>query len=112
MAMNIQLIGYKKNSDCRKGERFLKERGIDFHFRDLSQKELSRGEWEKLFQQHHSDQLMDKTSASFKKKNFSYKVFDSREELIEDNSLLVLPILRIDNKFYIGFEEKQWKTLF
>lgn len=109
--MNIQLIGTKKDQNCRKGERFLKERGISFHFRDLTQKEFSPGEWDKILQQHDAALLINEESKSFKKKQFAFKVYDPAEELREDSTLLNIPVLRIDNKFYIGFEEKQWKSL-
>ena len=42
--MNIQIFGTKKCNDTKKAERFFKERNIKFHFRDLAEKGISKGE--------------------------------------------------------------------
>jgi arsenate reductase-like glutaredoxin family protein len=44
--MNIQIVGTKSCSNTRKAERYFKERRIPFHFRDLNEKGLAKGELE------------------------------------------------------------------
>ncbi|MBQ2425650.1 MAG: ArsC family transcriptional regulator, partial [Lachnospiraceae bacterium] len=43
--MNIQIYGTKKCFDTKKAQRYFKERGIKFQFIDLSEKGLSKGEF-------------------------------------------------------------------
>lgn len=109
IAMNIQVIGTKKCKETQKGIRFLKERSMDYHFRDIQDKELSPGEWTKIFQQINCDNLLNADHPLYKKKGLSYQIFDVKETLIENPLLLRTPILRVDQKFYLGFDQKKWK---
>ena len=43
--MNIQIFGTNKCFDTKKAQRWFKERGIKFQFIDLTQKNLSKGEY-------------------------------------------------------------------
>ena len=42
--MNIQIFGTKKDFDCKKAERYFKERNISFQFIDMKEKGISKGE--------------------------------------------------------------------
>ena len=46
--MNIQIFGKKKCFDTKKAERYFKERGIKYHFVDLLDKGISRGEFNNI----------------------------------------------------------------
>ena len=48
--MNIQIYGTKKCFDTKKAQRYFKERGIKFQFIDLSEKGLSKGEFNSVKQ--------------------------------------------------------------
>lgn len=48
--MNIQIFGTKKCNDTKKAQRYFKERGIKFQFVDLTEKELSKGEFRSVCQ--------------------------------------------------------------
>ena len=43
--MNIQIFGTKKCNNTKKAQRFFKERGINFQFIDLKEKDMSKGEF-------------------------------------------------------------------
>ena len=43
--MNIQIFGLSKCFDTKKAQRWFKERSIKFQYIDLSQKSLSKGEY-------------------------------------------------------------------
>ena len=58
--MNIQIFGIKGSNDTRKAERFFKERRIPFHFRDLNEKGISKGELENIKLAIHPEKLIDK----------------------------------------------------
>ena len=48
--MNIQIFGTKKSNDTKKTQRYFKERSIKFQFIDMSEKEISKGEFRSVCQ--------------------------------------------------------------
>jgi Spx/MgsR family transcriptional regulator len=107
--MNIQIIGTKSCSDTRKAERFFKERKIAFHFRDLNEKGLAKGELENITRVFPMDDLIDREGKQFKKRNMKYMVFNTEEELLNDPLLLKTPIIRNGREVTIGYEPEIWK---
>lgn len=107
--MNIQIIGNKSCSDTRKAERFFKERKIFFHFRDLNEKGLAKGELENITRVFPIDDLIDREGKQFKKRNMQYMVFNIEEELLSDPLLLKTPIIRNGRDVTIGYEPEIWK---
>lgn len=109
--MNIQVIGTKKCKDSRATERFLKDRGISFHFADLTERGISVGELNKIASGRTPEDLINKNSKIYKKKNFQYMDYNPLEEILENPELLVTPIIRSGNKVIIGFNQKALKEL-
>jgi len=106
--LNIQIFGTKKCSDTRKAERFFKERSVNFQFRDLEEKGISRGELENIQRSIPLDDLLDKESKQFKKRNLSYMVFNTEEELLGDPLLFKTPIVRNGKISTIGYAPHIW----
>ena len=107
--MNIQIIGVKSCSDTRKAERYFKERRIPFHFRDLNEKGLAKGELENIIRVIPLDELIDREGKQFKKRNLQYMVYNIEEELLNDSLLLKTPIVRNGKEVTVGFEPEVWK---
>ncbi len=107
--MNIQIIGIKSCSDTRKAERYFKERRIQFHFRDLNEKGLAKGELENIIRVIPLEELIDRDGKQFKKRNLQYMVYDIEEELLNDSLLLRTPIVRNGKEVTVGFEPEIWK---
>lgn len=108
--MNIQIIGTKKCNGTKKAQRFFSERRIDFHFKDLDEKGLSKGELENICRVFDCEELLDKESKQYEKRGLKYMVFKLEEELLSDAKLLKTPIVRNGNKITIGIEEKTWNS--
>ncbi len=106
--MNIQIFGTKKDSDTRKAERFFKERGIKYQFRELSEKGISKGELENITRVIKPENLIDKEGKQFKKRNLSYMKFDIEEELLSDPLLCKMPVVRNGNSCTVGYEPDRW----
>jgi len=106
--LNIQIFGIKKCSDTRKAERFFKERGINFQFRDLAEMGIAKGELENIQRSIPLDDLLDKESKQFKKRNLSYMVFNTEEELLGDPLLFKTPIVRNGKISTIGYAPHIW----
>ena len=107
--MNIQILGTKKSNETRKAERFFKERGIQFHFRDLSEKGISPGELENIKRSIAIEDLIDKDGKQFQKRNLSFMKYDIEEELLNDPLLFKMPIVRNGNLSTIGYRPDIWK---
>ncbi len=109
--MNIQVIGTKKCKNTQKTERFLKDRSIGFHFADLNERGISVGELNKIASGRDAEDLINRESKIFKKKNFIYMDYNPLEEILEHPELLITPIIRCGNKVIIGFDQKALKEL-
>jgi len=94
----LQIIGTKKSVLTKKALRYCKERSIEHQFVDLLQRELSDGEWTKIFSQISSDDLIDTESTLYKKEGYAYREYDPQEEVIEHPQLLAIPLLKQKNK--------------
>lgn len=108
--MNIQIMGTKGCSETRKAERFFKERRIQFHFRDLNEKGLAKGELDNMTRVIPVDELIDREGKQFKKRNMQFMVFDVEEEILSDPLLLKTPIVRNGKEVTIGYKPEIWKT--
>jgi arsenate reductase-like glutaredoxin family protein len=107
--MNIQIFGTKKCKDTGKAERFFKERGIQFHLRNLAEKGISKGELENIKRAVSIDELFDKNSKQFKKRNLEFIVYDPEEELLNDPLLFKTPIIRNGKLVTVGYQADVWK---
>ncbi len=108
--MNIQIFGTKKCQDTKKAQRFFKERNIQFHFRDLAEKGISKGELENIKRVFELDELIDKEGKQYRKRNLEYITHDLEEELLEDALLFKTPIVRNGSLVTIGNQPEVWKT--
>lgn len=99
--MNVILYGTKKCAETRKAERFLKERKVEFQFRDIAEKPLTEGELKSIASGRDSSSLLDTGSKAYIKKGFAFMEFDPLEEILGNPGLLATPIVRIDRKYFI-----------
>jgi len=107
--MNIQIFGTKKCRDTQKAGRFFKERRINYQFRDLTIKGISKGELENIKRIFSPDELLDREGHQYKKRNLEFMVFDTEEELLSDPLLFKTPIVRNGKLVTIGYEPGIWQ---
>ncbi|GAB1369967.1 hypothetical protein MASR1M45_00250 [Candidatus Kapaibacterium sp.] len=112
MADQIQLVGTLKCRATQKVSRFLKERGIKFHFLDLNQKPLSQGELNNISKSIALEELLDIESKEYKKLNLKFMVFDVEKVLLEYPYLIKTPIIRFKGKAYLESENDALKLIF
>ncbi len=110
--MNIQIFGTKKSADTRKAERFFKERGIKFQFVDLKEKGLSKGEFNSVSQAVGGmDKLIDENAKD--KDTLALIKYtaeeDKLEKILENQQVLVQPIVRNGKKATVGYQPDVWK---
>jgi len=107
--MNIQIFGTKKCKDTQKAERFFKERRIPFHFRNLTEKGIAKGELENIKRAVPIDDFFDDEGKQFKKRNLEFMVYDKETELLNDPLLCKTPIVRNGKLATIGYQPDVWK---
>ncbi len=106
--MNIIIYGTKKCNDTKKALRFFKERNIPFHFRDLAEKSLAKGELNNITNKIPIEDLIDKEGKQYKKRGLEYMTYNIEEELLEDSLLIKTPVVRNGNLFAMGNDPKTW----
>ena len=107
--MNIQIFGTKKCSDTNKAIRFFKERRIQIHFVDLSEKAVSKGELNNISRSVPLDSLIERNGKEYKKIGLEYMVYDLEEKLLENPLLFKTPITRNAQKSTVGYTPDIWK---
>ncbi len=100
----LQIIGTKKCPVTKKALRYCKERSIAHQFIDLNDRELSEGEWRKVFASLDAESLVDDTSAYYRKEGYAWREFDSEEELRCHPQLLKTPLLKHQDKVVAGLD--------
>jgi arsenate reductase-like glutaredoxin family protein len=110
--MNIQIFGTKKSKDSQKAERFFKERGIKFQYVDMKMKGLSKGEFESVLKAVEGLEAM--IDRNCKDKDLLALVTyiaeeDRAEKVLENQSVLLLPIVRNGKQATVGYQPEVWK---
>ena len=110
--MNIQIFGTKKSKDSQKAERFFKERGIKFQYVDMKIKGLSKGEFESVRKAVGGLEAM--IDRNCKDKDLLALVTyiaeeDRAEKVLENQSVLLLPIVRNGKQATVGYQPDVWK---
>jgi arsenate reductase len=104
----IQIIGTRKSSDTRKAIRYFKERGVEPHIVDLSERPLARGELENIARSLGAEELIDRESKAFERRGLAYVVYDPLEELLRTPLLLRMPVVRRGREATVGPAEEVW----
>lgn len=100
----IQIYGFTSCNETKKAIRFLKERRIDFQFVNLMEKKLSKNELDNIFSRIPPEDCVNTKSRNYIRRGMQYMEYDARQELEEDQSLFVTPLLRSCGKVALGFD--------
>jgi arsenate reductase (glutaredoxin) len=109
LKMGIQIFGTLKCKETRKAQRYFKERGIPFQFVNLAEKGLSRGELKSIKAIVGVENLIDKDSQEYARRNLKYINHDVEEELLDHPLLYRTPIVRDGGKATVGHAPDVWK---
>lgn len=107
--VEVQVIGTMKNPPTRKAVRFFKERGVQVHLVDLSERALKERELENIARGLDPGELIDRECAEFRRLSLGYLDFDPVEELLDHPLIMRMPVVRMGKRVAIGEEEEQWK---
>ena len=110
--MQVQIFGTRKCKDTRKAERFFKERRVQIHFVDLTQKAASKGELRRFAQKFGVEALVDRDSRRFGEMGLQAAHYGEGrwlDILSEEPLILRTPHVRFQAHVTMGLAESTWK---
>lgn len=111
--MNIQIFGKPKCFDTKKAERYFKERGIKYQLIDMTQKAMSKGEFNSVKQAVGGYENLIDPNGKDKQLLALIKYLreeDKEEKILENPKLIKTPVIRNGHKATIGYEPDVWKS--
>ncbi|NLK27866.1 MAG: ArsC family transcriptional regulator [Clostridiales bacterium] len=111
--MNIQIFGTNKCFDTKKAQRYFKERGVKFQYVDMKEKGLSKGEFSSVKQAVGGlDALINKNCKD--KDTLALIEYiaeeDKEQKILENQQLLLTPIVRNGKLATVGYKPEIWKN--
>ncbi len=107
----MQIIGTASCRNTKKCRLWFDQRGISYHFVNLSKRSLSDGELQAIAQGREWDDLIDRDSKAWKKLQLEWKAYNPMEELSEEQGLLKTPILREGRTVVVGYDVQAWEAI-
>ena len=110
--MNIQIFGTNKCFDTKKAQRYFKEHGIKFQFVDLKEKALSKGEYTSVKQSVGGLEKMIDPNCKDKDILALIRCIaeeDKDQKVLENQQVLLTPIVRNGKKATVGYQPEVWK---
>lgn len=111
--MNIQIFGKPKCFDTKKAERYFKERGIKYQLIDVTQKGMSRGEFNSVKQAVGGTENLIDQNCKDKQLLGLVKYLreeDKEEKILQNPKLIKTPVVRDGNKATVGYQAEVWKS--
>lgn len=111
--MNIQIFGTTKCFDTKKAQRYFKERNIKVQFINLREKSMSKGEMTSVMQAVGG---MDKLINPKAKDQDTLALIkyiadeDKFEKLLENQQVLLTPVVRNRKQATVGYQPDVWKN--
>jgi arsenate reductase-like glutaredoxin family protein len=111
--VDVQIFGIAKSSATRAAQRFFAERRVRVHFVDLKERAASKGELQRFAQKFGVTALIDKTSRRYADLGLGAARLDDAhwmEKLVDEPLLLVMPLVRWQQRLTIGEAAPEWKA--
>ena len=110
--MNIQIFGTNKCFDTKKAMRYFKERNIKYQFIDMKEKGLSKGEYTSVKQAVGGLENLLNPDCKDKDALTLIKYIadeDKDEKVLENQKVLLTPIVRNGKLATVGYKPDVWK---
>lgn len=111
-------ICYPKCSTCKKAEKWLKEKGVEYTVRNIADENPT---YDELKEWHRRSGLelkkfFNTSGVLYREMKLKDKLADMSEEeqlrlLATDGMLVKRPIVVKDNKVLVGFKENEWESI-
>lgn len=111
--MNIQIFGFRNDSETRKALRFFSDRRVKTQFVDLKEKPASKGELRGFVDRFGIDAILDRSSKRFHElglQSAHYGADRWLEILVDEPALLKTPLTRKKPRVAVGYSPDDWKS--
>lgn len=109
-----KVYGYQKCSTVTKARKYLEQHGVDFEFFDFVAEKIPRETLAELIKKsdYDIDDFFNKKGVLFKELELKDKLPTLTDEvkmdfLLSDGKLIKRPIIQINDKILLGFNEKE-----
>ena len=110
--MNIQIFGKSKCFDTKKAERYFKERGIRFQSINLSEKGMSKGEFNSVAHVNGGVEAMLNPDAKDQDTLALIRYLapeDKLEKILGNPQVIKTPVVRNGKQSTLGYQPEVWK---
>lgn len=111
--MNIQIFGTTKCFDSKKAQRYFKEHNVKFQFIDMKEKGMSKGELNSVLQAVGGlDKLLNPNCKDQDALALIKYISDEDrlEKVLENQHVLLTPIVRNGKQATMGYQPDVWKS--
>ena len=108
-----QIFGRRDSRDTQKAIRFFRERRLPVAFVDLAVRPPAPAELRRFSDRFGAAALVDREGRRYRDLGMAYMRLDDREifdRLLEDPSLLRLPLVRYGQRLAVGVDEQAWRS--
>jgi arsenate reductase len=108
---DIQVFGFEDSMATRACQRFFRERRIAVHTVDLRKRPLAAAELRRFVDRLGARALLDETSRPYRDAGLAHLSLDDAgiiDQLLRDNRLLRVPLVRHGNEVTAGKAEATW----
>ena len=110
--MEVQIFGRKKSQDTRAALRFFSERRVKVHFVDIDVRGPSPGELRRFVERFGAEALVDRGGRRFAELGLAAARYSPERwagKLVEEPTLLRLPLVRWKQRLTVGRDETAWR---
>ena len=118
MKENVTILCYSKCSTCKKAEKWLKDKGIEYNYCPIKEENPSVEELREWISKSGLliKSFFNTSGILYREQNIKEKIKTlSQEELLKilasDGMMVKRPVLLIGDKIRIGFDEKKWEDV-
>ncbi len=113
----MKIYGIKNCSTVKKALDWLKENQIDFEFHDFKKVGISAEKLQEWNDEVGYEKLLNKQGLTWKQLDADTKATiigekEALQLLYAKNSMIKRPVLELDNKIVLGFDEEVYQKLF
>lgn len=111
----MRVYGIKTCGSVKKAIKFFKNRGIEFEFIDLKKEPVGCEKIEEWIKKVGVDTLLNKKGTKYrtlKLKELNLDDDAKKEWLCKENLLIKRPVIELDEKVIVGFDEEKYKEIF
>jgi len=106
----MMIYGLNTCAICQKARKALETMGKDVSFRDVRAEPLSEAELAELIAEF-GDRLVDRKSNDYRALNDWLKNSEAEAQISAQPKVMVRPVIRDQDMFYLGWDEKVQKAL-